>query len=220
MFKFLDPTGATYWNNQETVYALPHPGEKWGPWMTHPHPGEPDGQACGPGGYHAMKRCDATYAPVNWWPWWVQVRRILGQDDEKVRAVEIRLRRISPRIWHRWLRLGLGGTDANLRWAYLRWADLRGADLSGADLSGAYLRGADLRGAYLRGADLSGADLSGADLREADLRRAYLRWAYLTGADLRGADLRGADLREADLREADLREADLREAIGVDSEDD
>ena len=194
MFKFLDPTGATYWNNQETVYALPHPGEKWGPWMTHPHPGEPDGQACGPGGYHAMKRCDATYAPVNWWPWWVQVRRILGQDDEKVRAVEIRLRRISPRIWHRWLRLGLGGTDANLRWAYLRWADLRGADLSGADL-----RGADLRGAYLRGADLRGADLSWADLR----------WANLSVANLSEANLRGANLRRANLTKANLSEANV-----------
>lgn len=44
----------------------------------------------------------------------------------------------------KWLRVEVGGSGADLRYANLRGADLRYADLSGADLSRADLRGANL----------------------------------------------------------------------------
>jgi len=193
-FKFLDPTGATYPGrhdgSDEMLYALPRPGEKWGPWMEHPRPAAPDGQACGPGRYHVMRKLSAVYAPRNWWPWFCEWSEPCGQDQEKVGVRQLRLRRISPRVLDRALRPPFNwGCQANLIGANLIGANLIGANLHGADLSGANLYEADLRGADLTGADLRGADLCRADLRGADLRE----------ADLSGADLRGADLRRADL---------------------
>ena len=241
-FKLLDPTGATYRQRRdgstEMVYTLPRPGEKYGPWMEHPHPTEPDGKACGPGGFHAHKRLSWAYAPLRAWPWWMEWEDLIGEDEDKVRVRRCRLRRIAPKLLWRAMRRPFNwGKRAYLRGANLRRADLRGANLSRADLSDADLRGADLRGADLRdtyldhadlhGADLGraalrGADLSGADLSSADLSRADLRGAYLYGADLRdadlsradlsGADLSGANLDYADLRDADLRDADLHGA--------
>lgn len=128
MFKFLDASGATYFEGKETVYSLPRPDEKWGPWMEHPTPSEPDGQACGPGGYHLMLGPNAVYAPNNWWPWWAEGRGVIGSDRKKARFQAVRLRRIAPKVWHRVLRLG--------------WC--RGADLSRADLQGANLREANI----------------------------------------------------------------------------
>ena len=89
-FKILDPTGATYPQqrrdgSREMVYALPRPEEKWGPWMEHPNPAEPDGKACGSGGFHVHKRLSWAYAPVRGWPWFAQWRGLIGEDDEKVR---------------------------------------------------------------------------------------------------------------------------------------
>ena len=192
-FKFLTPWGSTldrwpdgskdkrHGQEAETVYPLPAPGEKWGPWFEHPNPAEPDGDDCGPGRWHVMKRPSARYAPRTWWVWYAECRGIVGESNEKFGCTEMRLRRITRRVFWRMIHLG-----------WMKRADLRWADLSGAYLSGAYLRGANLRGAYLRGADLRGANLSGA----------YLSGANLSGADLRGANLSGAYLRWADLREA------------------
>ena len=156
-FKFLDPTGATYYDGVETVYPLPQPGEKWGAEFVHPNPGKPDGRDCGPGGWHVMKKPDARYAPDSWWPWYVKDTGVLlGTSPEKFRTTSLCLRRISPKAWHRMIRLGW------CQRAYLR----------GAFLQRAYLRGADLQRAFLQGAYLRGADLRGADLREANLREA------------------------------------------------
>jgi hypothetical protein len=183
--KFLTPDLCTEYGGKRTSYIPAMAG-----WMKHPEPGTPDGESCGPGGWHIMLKCSAVYAPKNWWPWHSYLRGVLGQSNEKARGVEIHLRPIAPALWWRYLRrFGAG--------AYLRGADLRGAYL---------------RGAYLRGADLRGADLTGANLTEADLTEAYLRGVDLYGADLRGADLRGADLRGADLTGANLTGADLTEA--------
>jgi len=231
LFKFLDPTGATYYDGKPFYYVLPRPDQKWSDPTMHPDPVEPDGNPCGPGRLHAMKHMDAQYAPQNWWPWAARpVGPVTGADNEKLSAPGLRLRRISPEAFARCLRppfnWGRGRylTGANLRRADLRWANLRRADLRRADLrwanlrradlSEAYLSGADLTGADLREADLSranlsGADLSGADLSEADLCEADLRWADLRGADLTGANLYGAYLRWADLYGADLSGANL-----------
>jgi hypothetical protein len=144
-FKFLDPTGATYHNGNATIYPLPGPGEKWGPELVHPNPAEPDGSDCGPGRYHIMKRPTNPYGPRNWWPWYVvSTGETIGESSEKFGTAALKLRRISPAVWHRIIRLGWC-RDANLRGANLRGADLRYADLRGADLRGADLRGADLR---------------------------------------------------------------------------
>ena len=185
--KILDATGATYHTRRggraETVYALPGPDEKWGPWNVHANPAEPDGLACGSGGFHAHRRLSWAYGPPRGWPWFALWRGLLGEDDEKVRVREIRLRRIAPAVLWRAMRPPFDwGRGADLRWANLMAADLMRADLYEADL-----RWANLRGANLSGADLRWADLRGADLHEADLH----------GADLRGADLSGADLYEA-----------------------
>jgi len=196
MFKFLNHNNATIYRGQDTVYPVPEQGEKWGPWCKHPDPYEYDGKACGPGGWHLMKRLDAFHAPTGWWPWWAEGRGLVGEDNQKARYREVRLRRIEPEVLWKMIRLG-GAVGANLR-----EADLLRADLTRADLRGANLRGANLRGAYLEGANLHGAYLRWANLRVADLRGANLRVADLKGADLRGADLEGADLREADLARA------------------
>ncbi|MBD3260909.1 MAG: hypothetical protein GF334_04405 [Candidatus Altiarchaeales archaeon] len=60
---------------------------------------------------------DARYATRNWWPWFAQGREVLGHSREKARVVEIRLRRVTPRVFWRIIRLG--------------WCNE--ADLSGAD---------------------------------------------------------------------------------------
>lgn len=158
--KFLDALGATYFDGKATYYPLPRDGEKWGPWFRHPEPGEKDGEPCGPGGWHQMKRLSAAYAPHGWWPWWSQAGELLGEDDERRRTVEIRLRRIRKAVLWRALR-------PPFNWG--RGANLVGANLVGADLRKANLRGANLRGADLMGANLVEANLRGANLEEADL---------------------------------------------------
>jgi len=170
-FKFLNGYNATTHEGNDFVYPVPGPGEKWGPWFAHPSPTEPDGEDCGAGRIHVMKKLDARYAPSNWWPWFCEYRDVTGESEEKAGVREIRLRRISQHTFWKIIRMG-----------YCSRTYLRGANLRGANLRGAYLEGAYLRRAYLEGADLEGANLRGADLRRADLR----------GADLRGADLRGA----------------------------
>jgi hypothetical protein len=222
-FKFLNPYGATNYGGKDFLYPLPNPNEKWGPWIEHPNPAEPDGSDCGSGRLHVMLRLSADYAPHNWWPWFCQWEGEIGRSEEKIGVKRLRLRRINTKTFHRIIRMGYcRGADlsgADLSGAGLSGADLSGAGLSGADLSGAGLSGADLcganlwrtdlRGADLSGASLSGANLSGADLNGADLWRANLRGANLCGASLSGANLGGASLSGADLRRANLRRANL-----------
>jgi len=218
MFKFLDSSGCTWYDGQPFAYNLPRRGEKWA-LTEHPDPGMPDGEACGPGGLHAMRSLSARYAPSHWWPWYCrEAGTRLGEDAEKVRNTALELRRMTKQAFWRSLRPPFNwGNKADLRQVDLRGAILRGAILREANLRGAYLRRADLRWASLYGTDLHGADLYRADLREADLRQVDLRGADLCEADLRGANLHGAGLRGANLREANLsgaylRRADLREA--------
>jgi len=185
VFKFLDPTGCTYYNGEAFQYNLPQRGEKWSALTMHPDAlPEPDGEPCGPGGIHLKRRLDARYAPANWWPWWAQpVGLELGRDAEKVRVQGVRLRRISPRVLARCMR-------PPFNWG--RSANLRGANLYGADLYDANLSGANLRGANLSGANLYNADLRGANLYDANLYGAHLYNANLYDANLRGANLSGA----------------------------
>jgi len=213
MFKFLDSSGCTWYDGQPFAYNLPRRGEKWA-LTEHPDPGMPDGEACGPGGLHAMRSLSARYAPSHWWPWYCrEAGTRLGEDAEKVRNTALELRRMTKQAFWRSLRPPFNwGNKADLRQVDLRGAILRGAILREANLRGAYLRRADLRWASLYGTDLHGADLYRADLREADLRQVDLRGADLCEADLRGANLSGADLRWARLRRADLSGADLRGA--------
>jgi hypothetical protein len=211
MFKFLDASLATHYKGVETVYPVPAPGEKWGPWLEHPEPVEPDGGDCGPGGYHLMKVCSAEYAPINWWPWWAEGDGLVGESARKARYHRVRLRRISPAVWYRALCLGWG-RSANLRSANLSDANLRNADLRNADLSDANLSDANLRNADLRNANLSDANLSDADLRYANLRNANLSDANLSDADLRYANLSDANLRYANLSDANLSDANLSDA--------
>jgi hypothetical protein len=213
-WKFLTPWGTT--EQYYTEYPLPAPGKKWGAWLEHPQPAATDGNDCGAGRWHVMKRLSAEYAPRNWWPWFAEARGIVGEGAEKFGATAIRLRRVRPAVFARMIRLGWC-KGANLYRAYLRDANLTGANLESANLEGAYLRdanltGANLESAYLRDANLTGANLESAYLRDADLTDAYLRDANLTGANLTGADLYRADLYRANLRGANLRDADLTDA--------
>jgi len=213
MFKFLDSSGCTWYDGQPFAYNLPRRGEKWA-LTEHPDPGMPDGEACGPGGLHAMRSLSARYAPSHWWPWYCrEAGTRLGEDAEKVRNTALELRRMTKQAFWRSLRPPFNwGNEADLRQVDLRGAILRGAILRGAYLRGAYLREADLREADLRGAILRGAILRGADLRGADLSGAYLRRADLSGANLHGADLHGADLDRADLRGAIVTDEQLAQA--------
>jgi hypothetical protein len=95
-----------------------------------------------------MNKLSAKYSPNNWWVWFCEYRGVIGRSDEKTGVRELRLRRVTKRVFWRIIRLGWC-EDAYLRGAYLRGADLRYADLRDADLRGADLRDADLRGAYL-----------------------------------------------------------------------
>ena len=180
-FKFLTPWGTTE-NDQygSFVYNLPGQGEKYGRPTVHPNSlSEFDNNSdCGEGRLHVMNILDAQYAPRQWWPWFAVSNSIVSQSAKKSGVVELRLRRISPQLFHWMIRRGWT-SEANLSEANLSEANLSGADLSGADLSGADLRWADLSEADLSRANLSRANLSGADLR----------WANLSGADLSGADL-------------------------------
>ena len=188
MFKFLDPTGATYRNDKPFYYILPRPDQEWSDWTIHPEPAEPDNCACGAGRLHLMKILNAQYAPHNWWPWEAEGDMLVGEDKEKAAYWKVRLRRISPqRLWEM-LRKG-EREETNLRWA----------NLSGADLIEAYLRWAYLSGAYL-----SGANLRWADLNEADLSGANMRWANLSGANLSRANLSGAQANDLTVWPADF----------------
>jgi hypothetical protein len=163
MFKFLAPNGCTYYNKKQFIYSLPGPGQKWAI-TRHPNPAEPDGKDCGRGRIHVMKRLNARYAPINWWPWWAKPAgkvvtvvvydddgnkigtkrqaNLIGENDEKAAYIAISLRRISVPVFWRALRPPFNwGCGANLCEANLRWADLRGANLSKANLSEANLSG-------------------------------------------------------------------------------
>ena len=158
-WKFLNPRGATVREGVEYVYVLPAQGEKWGAWMRHPAPAEPDGKACGPGRWHIMRRLDACYAPKSWRVWFAETRGVVGEDEEKFGAIEVRLRRVTPRVFWRMI-----------RWGWCAGANLEGANLQGANLSRANLEGATLRWANLEGTNLKGANLEGANLKGAGLR--------------------------------------------------
>lgn len=185
-FKYLDPSGCTYHANKVFQYNLPQRGEKWSKPTMHPDPGEPDGEACGPGRLHQRKVMSSDYAPLNWWPWWSRgVGELMGQDEWKRSWHGLELRRISPAVFARCLRPPFNwGYRGNLYCAYLCYADLHGANLSNTDL-----RGANLSFANLRGANLSSANLCGADLHRADLYDANLYDVHLTGANLDNANL-------------------------------
>ena len=136
MWKFLTPNGATEYQGKEFFYNLPQNGEKWSQPTMHPNPfDEPDGNDCGEGGLHLMKKLDAQYAPRNWWPWYARPAGVvLGESDEKIRCQGVQLRRVSKRVFNWMLRSGvLRGAD--LSWADLSWANLSGADLSRAIIS-------------------------------------------------------------------------------------
>jgi len=163
MFKFLDPSGCTYYKNRPFAYNLPERGQKWSKPTMHPSPAEPDGQACGPGRLHLMNRLDARYAPASWWPWWARGIDKIGGDEEKTAFAGVQLRRMDRRVFWRCLRPPFNwGKGANLREANLEGANLYGAYLYGANLEGANLEGANLEGADLRRANLRGANLEGA----------------------------------------------------------
>lgn len=208
---FLTPYGTTQYRDQEFVYPLPVPGEKWGPWFAHPEPAKPDGNDYGLRRLRVMKRLSANYAPDSWWPWFVQWRGMIGEGMEKVDVQELRLRRVPQKVFWKYIRLGKC-RGANLQYANLWGADLRNANLQGANLQYANLWGANLRGTGLRDADLQYTNLQNANLRDADLRHADLWNANLQEADLRRADLRRADLWEADFWGANLQRANLQEA--------
>ena len=206
-FKFLNPNGATIYEGEEYPYILPQPGEKWGAWFKHPSPSKPDGQPCGYGGWHISKRLNDKWGICRY-PWFAEGRIILGEDRDKIRVVEIRLRRIPRKLFEKLLRIGWG-KNSNLRNADLSDTNLRNANLSSADLSDANLRNADLSDTNLRNADLSDTNLRNANLSSADLSDANLRNANLRNANLSDTNLSSADLSDADLRNADLRNADL-----------
>jgi len=132
-WKFLDPTGSTYYEGKQFQYVLPRPGEKWGGVTYAPDPiTEDDSKDCGPGRIHLMKRPTNPYGPRNGWPWYAKAGGIIREgSDEKFWGTSVQLRMVRPAVWHRIIRLG--------------WCS--GADLSGADLRSAYLRGADLSNA-------------------------------------------------------------------------
>ena len=159
-WKFLNPRGASEWEGVEYPYSLPAPGEKWGAWMRHPEP-------AGPGRLHVMRQLDARYAPEIWSLWFAEARGVVCEDEEKLGATEVRLRRVTPRAF----------------WRIIRWGWCAGANLRRANLQGANLEGADLDGANLEGVDLRRADLDGANLYGANLRRANLRRANLEGVE-------------------------------------
>jgi len=167
-WKFLNPRGASEWEGVEYPYSLPAPGEKWGAWMRHPEPAEMDGKASGPGRLHVMRQLDACYAPEAWWVWFAEARGVVGEDEEKLGATEVRLRRVTPRAFWRIIRWGWCA-GANLHRADLYRANLEGANLRMANLEGANLYEANLYGANLYGANLYGANLYGANFHRATL---------------------------------------------------
>jgi len=197
-WKFLDPSGCTYYEGKPFVYNLPGRGEKWKR-TDHPDPvASADGRACGPGRLHLMNSLNARYAPHRWQPWAARgVALLVGGDCEKTGYTAVELRRVPAPVFWRALR-------PPFNWGCR-------ADLSGANLSGANLYRADLSGANLYRADLSGANLSGANLSGANLYR-----ADLSGADLSRANLYRADLSRANLYRADLSGANLENAVGID----
>jgi len=117
-WKFLTPNGSTIRNGVEFFYNLPKRDEKWSDWTEHPNPAEPDGNDCGEGRLHVMKKFSARYAPDNWWPWYTECANIIGESCDKIGAAKIRLRRISKKLFFWMIRKG-----------YMRDADMRGADI-------------------------------------------------------------------------------------------
>ena len=115
-FKFLNGYNATTHDGKDLVYPVPAPDEKWGSWFAHPKPAEPDGKDCGEGRLHVMKKLDASYAPDNWWVWFCEYRGVIGESSEKLGVREIRLRRITRKVFWKIVRMG------NCRHADLRHA--------------------------------------------------------------------------------------------------
>lgn len=197
MYKFLDPMLMTYFQGIGTVYPVPGPGEKWGPWLVHPRDYSPDDMACGPGGFHLMKNLDARYAQIPWGAWYAEGDGLLGEDLEKARFSRVRLRRIPRKTLHRLLRLGASS----------------GKVLSGASLSNADLRDADFRLTVFRNSNLHGANLTGADLAGAALMNANLRYANLDRADLQDANLARASLTNISFSYTNFKGTNLHHAI-------
>ena len=162
-------------------YVPPMPGEKWGSWVDHPNPREPDEKGNNAGGFDFATRLSLLGAVPNSWPWWVQWERPLVVDEGQgiVHTSRYRMRPIHRDVLVRALRTFGWGRYANLR-------------------------NIDLCGAYLYGADLHWSDLWNARLCNADLRYADLSDAFVRGTDLHNADLRYANLCHTDLREANL----------------
>ena len=127
-WKFLDPSGCTFYGGKYFAYVLPRPDQKWADPTEHPDPVEPDGKACGPGRLHTMVSLDAQYASSNWWPWAARgIGDCIGSDNEKSAYAAVQLRRVTPRTFWRCLRPPFNwGKNANLYRANLSRANLRG----------------------------------------------------------------------------------------------
>lgn len=210
MYKFLDPMLMTHFRNIETVYPVPGPGERWGPWLFHPRDYQPDDMACGPGGFHLMKNLDARYAQVPWGVWYAKGEGLLGEDFEKARFSRVRLRRIPRKTLHRLLRLGAATGRV------LSSASLSSADLHNANFRYTVFRNSNLYGAILRGANLAGATLTNANLRYANLDNANLQDANLSCANLTNIDFSYTNFKGANLYHAildDKIDFEAREAV-------
>lgn len=208
-FKFLDQNGMTT-AYVATQYALPQDGQRWGEWMDHPDPVEFDGESCGPGRYHIMKRLNTVYSPVPYCKvWWAQYENVVGTSDEKMAVTRLRLRAISPRVLGRIIRSGWADDDGELSYLDMQGLDLRGANLSEFTMHRVNLQGANLEGANLDYVDLSNSNLIGANLAYTSLEGANLEEANLSHANLEGAWLQDARLANTWFKYANLTDANL-----------
>jgi len=205
--KVLSPTGATYPARRGGAdimeYALPRPGEKWGPWNIHPKPSKPDKEGCGPGRYHAWRGLRVQYGPPQGYPWFAHWRKRVSSSEDKIGALEIRLRAIQPKVLHRAL-------CPPFNWGQNTFFD-------GLDLSGVRLQRADLHSTIMVNCNLQDIVLRDADLSGTALKKCILASAHIHDTNLRGSQFDYSQLNDVVINRAvtEGRALWIRESHGI-----
>lgn len=221
-WKILTQLGTTPPNmhtDNHTVYNLPNSDEKWGKWMKHPSPQfKKDFSDCGGGGYHILitRSPNSDYAPDNWWPWFAEIRGVIGVGINKARGQEIRLRRIMPDTFYKMVSSGKCNNSRLVR-AYLKGirfhnSRIRDLDLSDANMSGTYAESSsflDVR--------FNGANIRISNFEDCKFDRCHFDFADLSNSNFMSTSFFSATLTTTNLRSSHFSNCDFRLARFGDS---
>jgi len=216
-FKFLTPRGTTTWDDEEVVYPLPAPYEKWGPTLRHSCPAQPEPDvhsACGPGRFHLMRRLDNKYQKGPWWVWYAKYEKLIAEDEEKLGVDGVRLRHITPRHLFTMARIGML-KNISLQYLYLINADWRRGKFQLSDLSYTIMRGGDFQYADLDNAKLCDCDMRVCDFRYANLADVNMYYGNFSGCLFYKTNMDGVAGKHADYSCANFASIKIQRAVFI-----